>query len=79
MSNATTEPTRAEHLAWCKRRAIEYVDRGDLRQAFISFASDMRKHKETADHPALLLGVQMMMIGKLDTVAEMRRFIEGFN
>jgi len=44
---------RSEHLKWCKERANECVDRGDLTDAFASFQSDMKKHPETADHVAL--------------------------
>lgn len=68
--------TRAEHLAWCKQRAVEYISPMD---AYASFASDMRKHAETANHPALPLGLQLLIGGHLNSGPEMRRFIEGFN
>lgn len=71
--------TRAEHLAWCKQRALEYLDEGDLQSAFVSMLSDMRKHEETAavmQGPLSMIG--MMAIQSGDT-EEMRRFIEGFN
>jgi hypothetical protein len=44
--------TRDEHLAWCKRRALEYVDAGDLTHAVASMASDLKTHPDT-DNPAL--------------------------
>lgn len=75
----TTEPTRAEHLAWCKKRALEYCDQGDTRQAYASMASDLEKHPETKGHAAIGLGLMLMMNGNLDSVPDMRRFIEGFN
>jgi hypothetical protein len=59
--------TRAEHLSWCKQRAIEYVDNGDLPQAFASMSSDLRKHPETARHSAIELGMMLMMGGRLST------------
>jgi hypothetical protein len=34
--------TRDEHLARCKRRALEYVDAGDLTRAAASMASDLK-------------------------------------
>ena len=71
--------TRAEHLQECKDRAIEYVDRGDLQNAYASMASDLTKHPDTEKHAAIGLGMQLMMIGDLDTPEKMRRFIEGFN
>jgi len=71
--------TRAEHLAWCKQRALEYCDAGDIAQAFTSMASDMQKNDETRSDAAFLLGITLMANGDLSTPAEMRRFIEGFN
>ena len=44
--------TRDEHLAWCKRRALEYVDAGDLTHAVASMASDLKTHPDT-DNPGL--------------------------
>lgn len=71
--------TRAEHLKWCKERALEYVGQGDLQNAFASMASDLGKHEETAGHAGIQLGMVMLMGGQLNSEAEMRRFIEGFN
>lgn len=71
--------TRDEHLAWCKERALEYLP-ADPSQAFASMMSDIRKHDELADHPAIQLGVGLMMMpGWIDNPAEVRKFIEGFN
>lgn len=70
--------TRAEHLAWCKARAFEYIDAGEWQNAYASFSSDMNKHPETKDHIALGLGLQLMMIGDLADARSMRKFIEGF-
>lgn len=44
---------RAEHLACAKIRALQYVERGDLMHAYASMVSDLHKHPETRDHPAL--------------------------
>jgi hypothetical protein len=71
--------TRSEHLQWCKNRALEYCDSGDLPQAWASMASDMRKHEETRNHSAIELGTMMMLGGHLNTAEEMRKFINGFN
>ena len=70
---------REEHLEWCKKRAIEYVDKGDNTQAYASFMSDMRKHEETKDHSALDIFTSMVFGGMLNTSTEMRKFINGFN
>ncbi len=71
--------TREEHLQWCKDRALEYVEEGDLTQAFTSFQSDMRKHKETEDHSALQFMAIMVFGGQLATAHEMEKFINDFN
>lgn len=70
--------TRAEHLAWCKQRALEYADLGDFAGAMASMGSDLNKHPETKGH----LGTELMMLeamnGHLNTPARIRKFIEGF-
>ena len=70
---------RTEHLQWCKERALEYVKAGDTQQAFASFSSDMSKHPDTANHPALQLGSALFFGGHLNSTAEMEKWIEGFN
>jgi hypothetical protein len=71
--------TRQEHLEWCKRRAHEYLDSGDVQNAYASMASDLNKHPETQGHSAVSLGMMLMMSGNLSTTEEMRKFIDGFN
>lgn len=71
--------SRAEHLAWCKKRALYYVDRGDLISALTSMTSDLNKHPETQGHAASELGMSLMIIGDLDTPEKMRKWIEGCN
>lgn len=75
----TTTTPRAEHLAWCKKRALEYCDMGDANQAYASMASDLGKHPETQGHDAIQLGMLMLMAGRLSTPEKMREFINGFN
>ncbi len=74
-----TEVSRADHLAWCKSRALEYIAAGDGTQAFTSMGSDLGKHPETVGHPGIKLGMMQLMAGQLDSPEAMRRFIEGFN
>jgi hypothetical protein len=73
------EPTRSEHLAWSKMRALQYCDLGDVSQAFASIASDLSKHPETVRHAGLEIGSRLLFAGMLSTPEEMRKFIEGFN
>lgn len=71
--------TREDHLAWCKKRALEYVGIGDLTQAFASMTSDLTKHKETDGHIGMKLGAELLFAGHLNTPEKMRKWIEGFN
>lgn len=74
--------TRAEHLQWCKDRAMEYVTHGDLVNAVTSMASDLTKHPETKDSTTgamgmlFLLATQQAMAGD---AAGVKRYIQGFN
>ncbi|MET9260470.1 hypothetical protein [Amycolatopsis sp. NPDC004079] len=52
---------RAEHLAWSKQRALEYVDLGQLETALTSFFSDMSKSPLTAKNEAIGLGTRLMV------------------
>lgn len=71
--------TREEHLAWCKQRALEYIDRGEINEGLTSMMSDMSKHQETASPALDQLTVGLMMVGALSTREEARRHINGFN
>ena len=70
---------REEHLAWCKKRAHEYVDIGDLTQAYTSMTSDLGKHSETENHIGIQLGMILLISKRLNTSSKMREFIDGFN
>ena len=70
---------RQEHLAWCKGRALKYLDAGDLQNAIASMMSDMNKHPETeldSGGALAMLGMNAVITGDQN---EARRFIEGFN
>lgn len=67
----------AEHFAWARTRALEYVDLNEPAQAMASLVSDLWKHEGTAgiltpDLQGLFLGE--IMIGG---AAGARSFIEG--
>ena len=68
--------TREEHLAWCKERALEYVDRGDLNSAVVSMGSDLDKHPELGCSSYLLM-LGGMYATDHDAVS-VKRWIEGF-
>jgi len=70
--------TKEEHLDRCKKRALEYVDKGDLQRAFASMISDLSAHPEISDHIAIGLGVAIMRSGGLFDANSMRKFIEDF-
>ena len=69
--------TRDEHLAWCKERALEYLDEGDLVNAVASMGSDLTKHPETGHGHDYLMMLAMMYVSQGDGEG-VRRWIEGF-
>jgi hypothetical protein len=73
--------TRAEHLAWCKKRALAYVARGELVNAVASMASDLNKHPETRDESRARDG--LILIGAMAAAehnsGQVARWIVGFN
>ncbi len=68
---------RTEHLVWCKQRACEYLERGEVIDAVTSMLFDLRKHPETK--PDRILAMLGMFAAKNGDVVEVRRFIDGFN
>ena len=70
---------RQEHLDWAKKRALEYVEQGDFDNALASMTSDLGKHDELRDRPAIMLGLMQQMTGNLQNADRIRHWIEGFN
>lgn len=73
---------RDQHMAWCKQRAIEYLDQGDLNGALASFMSDMSKQPDTDEYmrsPAIAMLVVVDGLGGVQNndAHRLRRFIEG--
>lgn len=71
--------TRQEHLNWCKKRAHEYLDRGDIQNAVASMMSDLSKHDETKLSPQSPLNMLGLMVAASSDTHEARRYIDGFN
>jgi len=69
--------TRAEHVRWCKQRALEYIELGQPDQAYASMVSDMGKHDETVAVIQLSLAGGMAAL-RNEGSGGVRRWIEGF-
>ena len=69
--------TRAEHIRWCKKRALEYVEAGLRDQAVASMMSDLRAHPET-EKLVMIMGEISFYETMYGDDASVRRFIEGF-
>lgn len=69
--------TWAEHIAWCKSRAHEYLGKGDIQNAVASMLSDLGKHPETVH-----AGQSMALVGMMAVTTNDRQlaasFIDGF-
>lgn len=75
------QKTKAQHLAWCKERALEYVEKDSVSEAMASFASDMGKHPETQEVFATMMVLSMAALMQDTTQGgtdNTRSFIEGF-
>lgn len=70
--------TREERLEFAKNRALQYVEIGDLKQAFASLGSDLNYETTRDCNSRMRLGFSVMFAGGMDTPEKMRRFIEGF-
>jgi len=75
----TMTMTRAQHLAWAKKRAKEAYDYGGLNDGIASMASDLGKHHDTRSEIAISLMVQLAAIGQLSNRQKFVEFIDGFN
>lgn len=71
--------TREEHIAWCKKRAHEYLDKGDIKNGVTSMLSDLQKHPETKLQDGSPLGMLGMMAIMSNSHQEAVRFVDGFN
>ena len=71
--------TRSEHMAWCKQRALEYVEVDDPSQAVASMLSDLGKHEETAKVTRMGFALTMIDMDIHTDTAKARKWIEGFN
>ena len=71
--------TRKEHLEWCKERANEFLDRGDVVNGITSMLCDLNKHEETQlDGASALSGLALMYAMNNDLIGA-KHFVEGFN
>lgn len=66
------------HLNWCVERAMAYAERGDMPQAWASFASDVRKHEGTKHIASHELFAMAMFSGVYDRPGDFRDFISGW-
>ncbi len=75
MADKKTNATeRTEHIEWCKKRALEYVDNNDLPNAIASMLSDLNKSDETRGH----VGIDLLPTVDSTNAISVRNWIEGF-
>lgn len=72
---------RADHIAWVKARALAELGPGGGGPvaALASTQQDLMSQPMTADHPAIMLGMQLALSGHLGTPEQMRKWIEGIS
>lgn len=69
--------TRDEHLEWCKKNALEYLDAGNIQDAICSMISDLNKHEETKSQNEYLLALGIIYATNCDYDGA-RRWITGW-
>jgi hypothetical protein len=67
---------RAQWLAFCRQRALEYLDQDQLDQALSSLVSDLQKRPETQGVPDTLNTAVGAVLAK--DKAALRAWIESF-
>ena len=67
-----------DHLEWSKKRALEYIEKGDISGAWNSMLSDLSNNNELMRHSAIELGNMLFFGGHLKTGSQMKKFIEDF-
>jgi hypothetical protein len=76
---------REEYLAWAKRRAIEYLEIGELPNAVASMVSDLQQAPKELDfgsnNTIATLGAVgvAILLQSGNASAEIRRWVEGFH
>jgi hypothetical protein len=67
---------REEHVTWCKARAMEYYNLGDMKNAVTSMISDMNKREDTRVADVLIQLGMLHLANHNDR--EIKHWIEGF-
>ena len=70
--------TRDEHIDWCKQRARERCERGDMLGALHSMGRDLTKHKDTKGHPWIHLWLSAVTPHKISSKADVLKFIDDY-
>lgn len=71
---------RTEHLQWCKDRALQYLNNGQIAEGMASFTSDMSKHEGTDKTLNNGLSQPLILMAMMsNNQAECIRCVEGFN
>ena len=70
--------TRDEHIEWCKQRARECCERGDMLGALHSMGRDLQKHPDTARRPWTQLWEQSKTHHNVNSKADVLKFIDEY-
>lgn len=70
--------TRAEHLDWCKQRALAHLPENPS-EALVSMLDGLSEHPETKDHPNIQDVAALVLADGLSTAHEVEEFIKDFN
>lgn len=71
--------TRDEHLAWCKERALQILESGDMPGAVASMISDLEKYDKPLYDTKTMTLLSADGIFFRNTPDRVKNWIEGFN
>jgi hypothetical protein len=69
---------RSAHIQNCKNEAYVYLDKNDFASAWAAFYKDMKENKLTENHPALVIGMHLVLSGHITTIEQLRKHIDGY-
>jgi hypothetical protein len=70
--------TREEHVQWCKSRAYQIADEGDLAGAVASMVSDLGKHEETEEVAKMAGLLSLALMLSAPNTNQVKNWIDGF-
>jgi len=70
--------SQRDYIGWCRVRALDILEKGDLEGAYVSFLLELGKCEETKDLVYFKLTTRLQAAGMLNTSEEVRDHLNRF-